>query len=265
MSLSLRDYLPDLENSLTGSVFTSPELHKPRIDRDAVAIAIEKFLTAANGRPRPLRWFADLRSAVEYVAHTAHLVQAYWWLGYKSRPWKHMTEAFAAGLFFFRIAPEEVVCVPRPALWFVDRRLHREEGAAIDWATERYFYWRGIEVPDWIIDRPGDITAAAIGKEANAEIRRCMLERFGFGRYLRESGGSLIAQDRHGKLWLTSLDRQGHAQSETVLEVQNGTREPDGTYRQYFLSVPADMRSATEAVAWTYGLSPEQYDLAVRT
>ena len=92
-----------------------------------------------------------------------------------------------------------------------------------------------------------------------------MLERFGFGRYLREFGGSLIAQDRHGKLWLTRLDREGHAQSETVLEVQNGTREPDGTYRQYFLSVPPDMRSPTEAVAWTYGLSPEQYDLAVRT
>ena len=148
----------------------------------------------------------------------------------------------------------------------MDGRLHREDGPAIDLGIgERYFYWRGIEVPDWIIERPGDITAAAIRKEANAEVRRCMLERFGFGRYLREFGGSLIAQDRHGKLWLTRLDREGHAQSETVLEVRTGTREPDGTYRQYFLSVPPDMRSPTEAVAWTYGLSPEQYDLAVRT
>src|SRR5262249_52888296 len=119
MSLSVRGYLPDLEDLLETSVFTASELHKPRIDRDAVAIAIGKFLTAANGDPRPLRWFVDLKSAVEYVAHTAHLVQAYWWRGYTSPPWKHMGEAFAAGLFFFRIAPEEVLCVPRPALWFM--------------------------------------------------------------------------------------------------------------------------------------------------
>ena len=72
----------------------------------------------------------------------------------------------------------------------MDGRLHREDGPAIDLGIgERYFYWRGIEVPDWIIERPGDITAAAIRKEANAEVRRCMLERFGFGRYLREFGG----------------------------------------------------------------------------
>ena len=97
MSLSVRGYLPDLENSLTRAAFTAPDLHKPRIDRDAVGSAIKKFIRAANGDPRPLRWFVDLKSAGEYVVHTAHLVQAYWWRGYTSPPWKHMAEAFAAG------------------------------------------------------------------------------------------------------------------------------------------------------------------------
>ncbi len=42
--------------------------------------------------------------------------------------------------------------------------------------------------------------------------------------------------------------------------------EPDGTYRHYFLQVPPDMRTPTEAVAWTYGLSPERYaELVQRT
>jgi hypothetical protein len=50
-----------------------------------------------------------------------------------------------------------------------------------------------------------------------------------------------------------------------ILEVQNGTRESDGTYRQYSLSVPPGMRSPWEAMAWTYGLRPAQSDLAVRT
>jgi hypothetical protein len=44
-----------------------------------------------------------------------------------------------------------------------------------------------------------------------------------------------------------------------------GTREPDGTRRRYFLHVPPSMQSPRQAVAWTYGLSPEQYEIAVRT
>jgi hypothetical protein len=47
--------------------------------------------------------------------------------------------------------------------------------------------------------------------------------------------------------------------------VQNGTREPGGSYRKYFLSVPPSMLSPRQAAAWTYGLSPEQYEIAVRT
>jgi hypothetical protein len=180
--------------------------------------------------------------------------------------WTPLVDAFTAGLFYYWIGADEIVCVPRPAIWTDHDRLNREDGPAIEWpGGERYYFRRGVEVPNWIFERPQTITASMIFAELNVEIRRCMMERFGFGRFLRESGSSLLAQDAHGKLWRTRIGQQGHAQSETVLEVRNGTREPDGTYRQYFLSVPPDMRSATEAVAWTYGLSSEQYDLAVRT
>ena len=180
--------------------------------------------------------------------------------------WTPLIDAFTAGLFYYWIGADEVVCVPRPAIWIEDDRLHREDGPAIEWpGGERYYFRRGVEMPSWVFERPETITAPMIFAEVNVEIRRCMMERFGFGRFLRESGGSLLAQDAHGKLWRTRLDRQGRAQRETVLEVQNGTREPDGTYRQYFLSVPPNMRSPTEAVAWTYGLTARQYELAVRT
>jgi hypothetical protein len=114
-----------------------------------------------------------------------------------------------------------------------------------------------VEVPDWIIERPREITPAAILKERNAEVRRCMLERFGTERYLLEAGARLLRQDDCGKLWRTL--------SFTIAEVENGTVEPDGTRRRYFLQVPPDLRSPREAVAWTYGLTTEQYELAVRT
>jgi hypothetical protein len=50
-----------------------------------------------------------------------------------------------------------------------------------------------------------------------------------------------------------------------VVEVENGTREPNGWRRRYFLRVPPNMRSAHEAVAWTFGLTPEQYAAVRRT
>jgi hypothetical protein len=47
--------------------------------------------------------------------------------------------------------------------------------------------------------------------------------------------------------------------------VINGTPEPDGTLKHYFLQVPANMRSPREAVAWTYGLPEQRYRPSVRT
>jgi hypothetical protein len=49
------------------------------------------------------------------------------------------------------------------------------------------------------------------------------------------------------------------------VEVVNGTREPDGTHKHYFLRVPPTMLAAREAVAWTYGLSAEAYQPRIRT
>jgi hypothetical protein len=39
----------------------------------------------------------------------------------------------------------------------------------------------------------------------------------------------------------------------------NGTPQGDGFCRRYFLRVSSRMRTAREAVARTYGLSPERY------
>lgn len=50
-----------------------------------------------------------------------------------------------------------------------------------------------------------------------------------------------------------------------MVEVVNGTEEPDGTFKNYHLRVPPNITTAHEAVAWTYGMKAEEYDLAVRT
>jgi len=88
-----------------------------------------------------------------------------------------------------------------------------------------------------------------------------MIERFGVERFLREIDAELVSEDDVGRLWRIDFETDEYA----VLEVENGTREPDGTRRRYFLRVPPSMQSPRQAAAWTYGLSPEEYDVAVRT
>jgi hypothetical protein len=177
----------------------------------------------------------------------------------KPLPEGPLVAAFAAGLWALCVRPDQVACIPRPALWILNGRLHREDGAAVEWPTgERYFFWRGTRVPGWIIKRREQITLQAIRSEHNIEVRRCMIECFGLERFLQEAGISSVNGDQFGRLWWAVT-------GETWVEVENGTREADGTRRRYFLQVPRSMRSAREAVAWTYGLLPEQYELAVRT
>jgi hypothetical protein len=44
------------------------------------------------------------------------------------------------------------------------------------------------------------------------------------------------------------------------VHVVNSTPEPDGTYNNYFLRVPPETKTAREGVAWTFGLTADEYD-----
>lgn len=50
-----------------------------------------------------------------------------------------------------------------------------------------------------------------------------------------------------------------------LVKVKNGSPEPDGTYKNYFLKVPSTIATAHEAVAWSYSKQPEDYKPSVRT
>jgi hypothetical protein len=45
-----------------------------------------------------------------------------------------------------------------------------------------------------------------------------------------------------------------------MVKVKNSTPEPDGLFKDYFLRVPPTVKTAHEAVAWTFGETPETYN-----
>jgi hypothetical protein len=170
------------------------------------------------------------------------------------RIWHPLREAFEAGLWLFWVLEREVIAVPRPAVRTLDGRLHCEGGPAVAWPDgARYYFWRGIRVPERVVVA---LTASEIIAEENLEVQRVMLERFGYDRLMLETGAAPVHGDEFGTLYRIPIP---HGRPIALLHVTNSTPEPDGTRKRYFLRVPPDARTAREAVAWTFGLRAEEY------
>jgi hypothetical protein len=166
------------------------------------------------------------------------------------------------------IVPHEEVC------WLSERhnllryddggRLHCDHGPALKYPDGWSAYaWRGVIVPRSLIEHPERITVEAIDGELDVHIRRCMIEIYKPQRFIADGGAMRVSSDDKGVLW---QKRWSNGDTWAAVEVVNGTPEPDGSYKHYVLQVPPMCRTASEAVAWTYGLTERQYRrLAIRT
>lgn len=108
---------------------------------------------------------------------------------------------------------------------------------------------------------PLPITAEAITKQRNVEVRREMIERYGMSRYLQESNAELVSQDDWGKLWmLEETWRLPFEQDEPIMmiEMVDATAK-DGVFEHYFERVPPGTRTPLEGLAWQAGMTPAEY------
>ncbi|MFE2089869.1 DUF6745 domain-containing protein [Streptomyces sp. NPDC059460] len=152
-----------------------------------------------------------------------------------------------------------VVISERPETLHRDEagRLDRGDGPALSYRDGFALYaWRGMPVPAEFLAELTALTPERIREEENAELRRVMLEFYGYDRYLTESGAEPVHRDETGILWRIALDGD---EDVVMVEVVNSTPEPDGTHRTYWLRVPPSTRTAKGGVAWTFGLDGEAY------
>lgn len=141
------------------------------------------------------------------------------------------------------------------------RNLSSRTGPAARWRDGvEYYNVNGIRLPAWIIAAPERLDAKAIDAESNAEIRRVMMEQYGFDRYLNESGAKVVHEDVDGLGFPRRLLRKEVRDDEPIvmIEVTNSTAEPDGTHKKYMMRVDPNAyggRAGTEcgaAVASTW-------------
>lgn len=102
------------------------------------------------------------------------------------------------------------------------------------------------------LDREWPLTVDDIAGAQNQEVRSRALRLFGAERWVREVGGTVVHKDEAGELVA--------AGDMTFVHVKDSS-----TDRRYLLRVPPTMKRVREALAWTFGLTEEQYRPTVET
>jgi hypothetical protein len=179
-----------------------------------------------------------------------------------------LVRAWSAGLCFFwvveyrRWSQRRCVAVPRPVLHLDAGRLHRSDGPAVEWRSgTSYWFWEGLPVPRRVAAQGSErARLQVLARTRNLELRRLLLDRIGYERFLDIAGSELVAQDDFGKLWRCGLRIDNEPLH--VVDVLNTTPEPDGSHRRYLLGFrrtaarpvrPSRGRSAstTNASTWS--------------
>jgi hypothetical protein len=136
-------------------------------------------------------------------------------------------------------------------------RIHNASGPALTFADGFAEHaWHGVSVEPRIIEAPDSISIDEIEAMLNAELRRVLVERYGEARYLQDSGAEEMQQDDFGTLYKKEIEGD---EPLVMVKVVNSSPEPDGSYKDYFLRVPPEVETAQQAVAWTFGIDPDDY------
>ena len=125
-----------------------------------------------------------------------------------------------------------------------------------------FFLWLTFQVfrlKIWI--NPKYLTAKRIRVLPQFE-RDYAIERFSYGRFIGDIDIVPInIDDRYGSLYKFNILNEGY----TVVCVLNSSPEADNTYKYHYIRVPNDIRTAHQAVAWTFHMSDFQYDPDIET
>ena len=136
-------------------------------------------------------------------------------------------------------------------------RLHHETGPALEYQDGFSLYcWHGVRVTKEIIEHPEDIKPEQVLKESNQEVRRVMLERYGWDNLLKALMAVEVHHDKYGLLYETSRLKEYLEGEDNVARFVH-VKDPS-TAREYTLRVPPTIATAHDAVAWTFGFEGKE-------
>jgi hypothetical protein len=221
-------------------MFPSGNFSDIAIDPDELAsLGVYEYLRVVVGweeQTEPLRGLWAIAKSASWIVPHQHVC----WIA--ERPGALLTDARG-----------RLLCANGPALRYRD-----------GWSVHA---WKGVHVPPWMIEHPDWITPYKISDTFEPVLRYTMIDIMTPERFIATGVVACVSKDDTGVLWRKHWGHRGVTiGSWSAVEVVNGTPEPDGSHKRYVLTVPSQVRTAQEAVAWTYGLSAKQYSaLELRT
>lgn len=191
----------------------------------------------------------------------------------------------AQNCFWWLPLDEKCFIVERPiAIKMEDERLHSEDSKAIEFADGVGIYsLKGFRVPEKLVMYPEQITIEEIQNERNAEIRRIMIEKFGFERYCNEANAQLLDTDEENKAELYRIELEddedivflrledhspSNAKEYKIFDINGDVDRvvnTGDTFKKYVIRVDPECTTARDALAWMSVRSFGTYNPLIQT
>jgi hypothetical protein len=144
---------------------------------------------------------------------------------------------------------------PTRITWYKDGRKH---GIDADKHGSLFYYYENIRVPPHYITKPETVTLQEVLAHPNTEVRFVGMKIVGMEKVMNDKKTKVIHRDDEKGQVLFQI--KGIFQDPvSYVKVVNSTAEPDGTFKDYYLCVPPDMKTCQQAVAWTFRMNANEY------
>jgi hypothetical protein len=204
----------------------------------------------------------SVRASVQAYANASWLACYQFFDAYLAPNALHALAHFNERVSGYWLGQDTAVLVRRSARLARDSlgRWHSATGKCLEYRDGWGFYaWQGVRVPEPVILEPDRLTREDFLTASNVEVRRVIQERMG-QRFVPELGGIVLDTSPRGTLYEVRLPGDDPERVARYVQVQDASSE-----RPYFLRVPPTVQTAAAAVAWSFGLSGEDYHPAQET
>lgn len=114
-----------------------------------------------------------------------------------------------------------------------------------------------------VVEAPEELTLNEILFERRQKARRIKIEQYGKKEFIQDIATEIVDQKNETILYRTA--KPSLHEQVAFLKVLDATPRKDGTRPEYYLRVPPSVQTINEALAWTFGKEPDEYNPEVET
>ena len=145
---------------------------------------------------------------------------------------------------------------PTRVTWYKNGKKH---GVDVDIHGSINYYFENIRIPSSYYLQPEKLKIDDVLKHPNSEVRYVGMKLIGLDKIMKHPKTEVIDIDPIKDMVLFQIPGI-FEEPVCYIKVVNSTAEIDGTYKNYYLCVPPNMKSCREAVAWTFFCEEKDYN-----